>query len=189
MPTKVEKWEELSRETAFYNKYDRGIEKVRYKLPDGTESDFYIKKEKSAICVLALTKDKKVVLAKQFRPGPNEIILELPGGGIEKGEDQRAALNREIMDEAGIDISKYPVFLVQEATGESEKTLKETGERVFVKMKFFTYKLIMDDKDSSSIKVTLSDEHIKYKWVKTSELKNLKLTSPSVDLFKKLGYL
>jgi len=53
MSTKVKKWKELSREIAF-QKYGRKIEKVIYRLPDGTESDFYIKKEDPAICVLAL---------------------------------------------------------------------------------------------------------------------------------------
>jgi len=101
MSIKVEKWEELSRETVFHNKYGRDIEKVVYKLPDGTEDSFCIKKEKSVICVLALTKDKKVILAKQFRPGPNEIILELPGGGIEKGEILEPAMERELLEETG----------------------------------------------------------------------------------------
>lgn len=75
MNNKVKKWEELSREEVF-SKYGRKIEKVIYKLPDGTESDFYIKKEGPAICVLALTKNNEVILAKQFRPGPDEIILD-----------------------------------------------------------------------------------------------------------------
>ncbi len=85
MSSKVQKWEVISREIVF-QQYHRKIEKVIFRLPDGTESDFYLKKEGPYFCILAITKDKKVILAKQFRPGPNEIILELPGGGIEKGE-------------------------------------------------------------------------------------------------------
>jgi len=100
MNDKVKKWEELSREEIFI-KYGRKIEKVIYKFPDGTESDFYIKKEGPAICVLALTKNNKVILARQFRPGPNEIILELPGGGIEKGETPKQAIERELLEETG----------------------------------------------------------------------------------------
>jgi ADP-ribose pyrophosphatase len=100
MSNEIKKWEELSREIVF-QKYNRKIEKVIYKLPDGTESDFYIKKEGPVICVLALTKDDKVILAKQFRPGPNEIILELPGGGIEEGETPEQAIERELLEETG----------------------------------------------------------------------------------------
>jgi ADP-ribose pyrophosphatase len=100
MTTKVKKWKVLSRKTVF-QKYSREIEKVIFELPDGTKSDFYIKKEGPAICVLALTKNKKVILARQFRPGPDKIVLELPGGRAEKGETPKQAIERELLEETG----------------------------------------------------------------------------------------
>jgi len=100
MPNEIKKWEEISREEAF-KKYSRKIEKVMFRLPDGTESDFYLKKEGPFFCILAITKDKKIILAKQFRPGPNEILLELPGGGINEGETPEQAIERELLEETG----------------------------------------------------------------------------------------
>jgi len=100
MTNKIEKWEELSREEVF-SKYGRKIEKVIYKLPDGTESDFYIKKERSAAGILALTKDQQVILVKQFRPGPNEILKELPGGYVDAEENPEQAAERELLEETG----------------------------------------------------------------------------------------
>jgi len=111
------------------------------------------------------------------------------GGGIDEGENQQTALGREILEETGIDISQYPVTLVHESAGESNKILKGTGERVHVKMKFFDYKVVLNDKDCNDIKVTISEEHTAYKWAEISELKNLKISPPSIELFKKLGYL
>ncbi len=96
----LQEWEELSRETIF-EKYRRGIEKVVFRLPDGSERDFYLKKEDSPVCVLALTEAKEVILAKQFRPGPKKILLELPGGGIEKDEIPEDAIARELLEETG----------------------------------------------------------------------------------------
>lgn len=93
-------WEELSREIIF-EKYHRGMEKVVFHLPDGSEGDFYLKKEDNSVCVLALTKNQEVILAKQFRPGPKKILLELPGGGIEKGETPEDAVRRELLEETG----------------------------------------------------------------------------------------
>lgn len=100
MSNKVEKWEELSREIAF-QKYSRKIEKVMYKMPNGEESDFYLKKEGPATGILALTKDQQVILVKQFRPGPNEILNELPGGYVGENESPQQAGERELLEETG----------------------------------------------------------------------------------------
>lgn len=94
------KWKELSRELVF-QKYSRKIEKVIFMLPDGKKSDFYIKKEGPAAGVLAITKDKKVVLVKQFRPGPNETLSELPGGYVDPNEEPEVTMQRELMEETG----------------------------------------------------------------------------------------
>ena len=70
-------------------------------LPNGKEQEFEIKKEIISVCVLALTKDNKVILAKQFRPGPEEILLELPGGAVDQGEAPEQAIKRELLEETG----------------------------------------------------------------------------------------
>lgn len=100
MSSKIEKWEEVSREEIF-SKYGRGIEKVDFKLPNGEVSDFYIKKESVFVATLAITKDGKVILVKQFRPGPKEILAELPGGYVDKGESPLQAGQRELLEETG----------------------------------------------------------------------------------------
>lgn len=111
MSNEIIKWEEFSREIVF-QKYSRKIEKVMFRLPDGKESDFYIKKEGQVVGILALTKDNQVILARQFRPGPNEILNELPGGYIDKDETPEQAAARELLEETGY---KGKVQLVTEA--------------------------------------------------------------------------
>lgn len=100
MPNKIEKWEEISREEIF-SKYGRGIEKVDFKFPNGEVSDFYIKKESIFVATLAITKGEKIILVKQFRPGPKEILNELPGGYVDKGESPLQAAERELLEETG----------------------------------------------------------------------------------------
>ncbi len=53
------------------------------------------------INVIALTQDGQVVLIRQFRPGTNQVCLEIPGGMIEPGEDPCAAAARELAEETG----------------------------------------------------------------------------------------
>jgi len=53
------------------------------------------------INVIALTARDQVVLLRQFRPGTNQICLEIPGGMIEPGEDPCTAAARELAEETG----------------------------------------------------------------------------------------
>ena len=51
--------------------------------------------------VLALTKDREAVLVKQYRHGVQDILLELPGGILEDGEDPLDGVKRELLEETG----------------------------------------------------------------------------------------
>lgn len=96
----VQNWEEVSREEVF-KKFGRGIEKRVYRLPNGKEGEFYLKTGHSSIACLALTKEKQVILVKQFRPGPGKILMEMPGGGMNVGETKVDAVVRELLEETG----------------------------------------------------------------------------------------
>jgi ADP-ribose pyrophosphatase len=93
-------WQEVSREEIF-RKFGRGIEKRVYKLPKGNEGEFYLYTGHASIACLALTEDKQVILAKQFRPGPFKVLLEMPGGRMDEGETKEESLARELLEETG----------------------------------------------------------------------------------------
>lgn len=50
---------------------------------------------------MPITKENQVLLFKQFRPGPEKVLLELPGGAIEKNERPEQAAMRELLEETG----------------------------------------------------------------------------------------
>lgn len=53
------------------------------------------------MAVLALTEDNEVILAKQYRPGPQKILYELPGGYLDEGEKPEVSASRELLEETG----------------------------------------------------------------------------------------
>ena len=73
----------------------------RFRAPDGAERTTEIKREGETVAILALTSEREVVLARQFRPGPEDVLLELPGGGLEEGESPLEAAGRELLEETG----------------------------------------------------------------------------------------
>lgn len=95
----MQDWELIDSELV----YDgfRKIEKRKYRLPSGAEEEFDIILASPSVCALVITTDKEVVLAKQFRPGPGKILLELPGGGIDDNENPIDAAAREVFEETG----------------------------------------------------------------------------------------
>ena len=73
----------------------------RYQLPDGTRGEWDIFGPERSVAVLALTAAGEVVLARQYRPGPDRILDELPGGAVDPGEDVGLAAQRELLEETG----------------------------------------------------------------------------------------
>lgn len=70
-------------------------------MPNGKEAVFEIEQEPEIACVVAFTPEKRIVIAKQFRPGPEKVLWELPGGIIDPGETPVAAAARELLEETG----------------------------------------------------------------------------------------
>ena len=58
-------------------------------------------------CVAALTEQNEVLLVRQFRYPYKEVLLELPAGKLEKGEDPFEAVKREQMEETGTTGENY----------------------------------------------------------------------------------
>lgn len=147
--------------------------------------------ERDVVGAVIFSKDGKIFHAlKTPKSGGvySDDCWHIPGGGVEERETKEAALVREVLEETGIDISSSKIEFIDEDSGESEKTLKGTGERVLCKMRFYNYKVTLD-KNAEEIEVHLNDEFSSYRWSTLSELATLKLTPPSVGLFTRLGYL
>lgn len=72
-----------------------------YRMPDGETADWDILQGGRTVAMVAITEAGQVVLVRQFRPGPGRVLLELPGGNVEDGEDIEATARRELLEETG----------------------------------------------------------------------------------------
>lgn len=92
-------WKKIGQKVTFGGY--RNLHQKTFELPDGRTVDYDCVGGGQIVCVLALTTDNRVILAKQFRPGPEKYLLELPGGALEKNESPEEAMQRELLEETG----------------------------------------------------------------------------------------
>ncbi len=78
------------------------LKKDTVRLPNGKTSSREVVTHPGAVCVAALTKNKEIILVKQYRYAISNLILELPAGKLEKGELPLIAAKRELTEETGI---------------------------------------------------------------------------------------
>jgi len=87
------------------------VRKSRFRRPsDQKEGDFFVLDTNDWVIVLAVTKNKELVLVRQFRFGTEEFSLEPPGGVIEKGESPVLGGQRELLEETGFTGKKARVI-------------------------------------------------------------------------------
>src|SRR5699024_1884075 len=85
-------------------KFSGRIIQLRYdtvELPDGRISHREEVEHPGGVGIVPVTSDKKILLVKQFRAGPQEPLLEIPAGKLEAGEDPKVCGMRELEEETG----------------------------------------------------------------------------------------
>ncbi|MGL4848522.1 MAG: NUDIX domain-containing protein [Clostridium sp.] len=70
-------------------------------LPDGNMGTRDIIRHPGASAIIPFIDDENVILVKQFRAALNKILIEIPAGKLEKGEDPFICAKRELEEETG----------------------------------------------------------------------------------------
>lgn len=144
--------------------------------------------KRDIVGAVIVSADGKILLGKNRAGGVYEGMLTVPGGGIEPGEDAAAALHREVLEETGIDLTHATVEKVATTTGGSEKTLPDTGERVWAAMTFHNY-VVRLDAPASDVTLAAGSDFAQASWLTRHELANQHLAPTVAQLLATLGYL
>ncbi len=71
-------------------------------LPNGeVVDDYFVSLRPDIATVLPVTAAEEVVFVRQYRHGIGQVLLELPAGTFEAGEDPLVAAQRELREETG----------------------------------------------------------------------------------------
>lgn len=70
-------------------------------MPDGREATREIVEHAPVVAVVPVDENGDVVMVRQYRPATLDVMLEIPAGLVDEGEDIEAAAQRELQEEVG----------------------------------------------------------------------------------------
>lgn len=133
--------------------------------------------------------DGRVLLGHNVKGGVFDDKWVVPGGGVEEHETKDDALKREMLEETGIDISGAKITPFETILSAStEKTLRDTSERVIVHMTFYD-SLIALPVNSDKAVIVSGDDYRDGQWVDPTTLTGLDLAVPTRQRLEEAGIL
>jgi ADP-ribose pyrophosphatase len=100
------RWRTLSEETLLENPWWR-YKRDTFELPSGAQGEYHYVETPGSVMVVPVASDGRVVVVRQYRYLNGRESVEFPGGGIPHGYEARAAAEKELREEAGIEAGEW----------------------------------------------------------------------------------
>jgi len=99
--TRVKPWREIRREHLLDCRIFDVERSVAESPVDGSAHDYFRVVSHDWVQIIPVTASDEVVMVRQYRHGSSTLVLEIPGGLIDEGEDPAIAAARECLEETG----------------------------------------------------------------------------------------
>lgn len=111
---------------------------TRHSMESKKQSVFDVLHCPNWVNIIALTKDKKVIIVEQYRQGTDEVTWEVPGGVGHKNEPFLETAKRELLEETGYSSNNWiplgivdvnPAFMTNQCASFLAMDCEETDEQ------------------------------------------------------------
>lgn len=86
------------------------LEKHTVELPNGRQAEREVIRHPGAAAILAEPEPSHLLLVRQYRKAPEEVLWEIPAGKIDRGETPIAAAVRELREETGYEAASVELM-------------------------------------------------------------------------------
>ncbi len=99
-------FEEMISSQSVYKGRIFDVNKDTVKLEDNTIAEREYLIHSGGVCVVPITENNEIILVKQFRYPTQEVLIEVPAGKLNIGEDHFECGKRELLEETGATANK-----------------------------------------------------------------------------------
>ena len=120
-----EKWKKIKTERVYDHKFFK-VNRDTVVLPDGREIEWLYWDSSDSAMVIPITSDNKLVMIRQYRYLPDQIVLEFPSGHSDKDEKMEDCAKRELEEETGYDCTGVAKI------GEFRETMSQLTRKIHI---------------------------------------------------------
>jgi ADP-ribose pyrophosphatase len=86
------------------------IRRDHIRLPDGRTTKFDIVEHHGSVVLIPVDDEGNMLFVRQYRHAAGKVLLELPAGTLDEGEEPEACARREIREETGMAAGKLELL-------------------------------------------------------------------------------